>query len=93
VNDEIEKKLFGDIDTRGSAAVRAFCGTDESKWHQHFRDLFEFIDAQKLRTPKGLDWLKAQYPGLSQNELMVEMQGLRMMNCTIWTCRGLMPPL
>jgi hypothetical protein len=31
-----------------------------------------------------LDWLKAQYPALSQNELMYEMQGIRMMHCTIW---------
>ena len=28
VNDEIERHLFGDIDNRGSKAVRAFVGTD-----------------------------------------------------------------
>jgi hypothetical protein len=85
VNDEIEKKLFGDIDTRGSLAVRAFFEDNPVKWHDHFQNLFEFIDAQKLRTPKGLDWIRSQYPGLKQNELMIEMQGLRMMHCTIWT--------
>jgi hypothetical protein len=42
-------------------------------------------DIQKIRTPKGLDWLKAQYPALTQNELMFEMQGIGMMHCTIWT--------
>lgn len=84
VNDEIEKKLFGDIDVRGSHAVRAFWNDDKTKWHQHFQALFEYIDAQKLRTPKGLDWLRLQYPGLDQNELMIEMQGLRFMNCAIW---------
>ena len=31
-----------------------------------------------------MDWLKAQYPALSQNELMFEMQGIRMLHCTIW---------
>ena len=51
---------------------------------EHFQTLFEFLDIQKIRTPKGLDWLKAQYPALSQNELMFEMQGIRMMHCTIW---------
>jgi hypothetical protein len=40
---------------------------------------------QKIRTPKGLDWLRAQYPRLTQNDLMFEMQGIRMMHCTIWT--------
>jgi hypothetical protein len=32
-----------------------------------------------------LDWLRAQYPRLTQNALMLEMQGIRMMHCTIWT--------
>jgi hypothetical protein len=85
VNDEIERRLFGDIDARGANAIRAFAGTDVSEWHRHFRTLFEFVDIQKIRTPKGLGWLKAQYPMLTQNELMQEMQGIRMMHCTIWT--------
>ena len=84
VNDEIERHLFGDIDNRGSKAVRAFAGTDAREWQQHFQTLFEFLDIQKIRTPKGLDWLRARYPALSQNELMFEMQGIRMLHCTIW---------
>src|SRR5262249_35759430 len=52
---------------------------------RHFETLFEFIDIQKIRTPKGLAWLQAQYPRLMQNELMFEMQGIRMMHCTIWS--------
>jgi hypothetical protein len=85
VNDEIERKLFGDIDTRGSEAVKAFAGTDVAAWHEHFEAFFEYIDIQKLRTPKGLSWLSAQYPTLHQNELMMEMQGIRMLHTTIWT--------
>ncbi len=85
VNDEIERHLFGDIDARGSNAIRAFAGCDAREWHRHFQTLFEYIDIQKIRTPKGLDWLKGQYPTLSQNELMFEMQGIRMMHCTIWS--------
>jgi hypothetical protein len=68
VNDEIERRLFGDIDNRGSKAVRAFAGTDVREWHDHFQDFFEFLDIQKIRTPKGLDWLKAQYPALTQSD-------------------------
>jgi Protein of unknown function (DUF4238) len=85
VNDEIERNLFGAIDDRGSKAVRAYQTADQSAWHDHFQDLFEYIDVQKLRTPKGLDWLRSQYPRLSQNELMMEMQGVRNLHCTIWT--------
>lgn len=85
INDEIERKLFGAIDAKGAKAIRAFCDEDVAGWHRYFQTLFEFIDVQKIRTPKGLDWLRAQYPDLTQNELMHEMQGIRMMNCTIWT--------
>src|SRR3954471_6079177 len=44
INDEIERKLFGDIDTRGSKAVRAFTKVDLSEWHRHYQTLFEYID-------------------------------------------------
>jgi len=85
VNDEIERKLFGDIDKRGAEAIRAFVGDDAEAWHRQFTSFFEYLDVQKLRTPKGLDWLSGQYPRLTQNDLMYEMQGIRMMHCTIWT--------
>ncbi len=85
VNDEIERRLFGDIDAKGSRAIRAFVGLDVGEWHRQFQTLFEYIDIQKIRTPKGLDWLKTQYPRLTQNDLMIEMQGIRAMHCTIWT--------
>ncbi len=85
VNVEIERFLFGAIDTSGARAVRALIGADVNEWIRHFHTLFEFLDIQKLRTPKGLDWLRSQYPITSQNELMREMQGLRMMHCSIWS--------
>lgn len=84
VSDEIERKLFGDIDSRGAVAVRAFAKANEVDWHSHFEDFFKFVDIQKLRTPKGLDWLRSQYPELSQNELMVEMQSIQMLNLGVW---------
>lgn len=84
-NDEIERRLFGDINTRGSNAIRAFARADVGAWHRNFQTLFEYIDVQRIRTPRGLDWLKDQYPALTQNDLMFEMQGIRMMHCTIWS--------
>ncbi|EHU1559717.1 DUF4238 domain-containing protein [Acinetobacter baumannii] len=85
INDDIEKKLFGPIDDNGAKAVKAFLTNDESQWHHNFLDLFTYLDAQKIRTPKGLDWIKTRYPQLSQLELMVEMQALRTINCTLWS--------
>lgn len=85
LNDEIERHLFGKIDDEGAISVRAFAGTDHSAIHKSFVPFFEYLDAQKLRTPKGLDWIKSRYPGLTQPELMLEMQGLRQMHCTMWS--------
>jgi SEC-C motif len=33
----------------------------------------------------NLDWIKAHYASLDQLQLMLEMQGLRFMHCTMWT--------
>lgn len=85
VNDDIEKKLFGPIDDNGANSVKAFLTDDQAQWHNNFQDLFTYLDAQKLRTPKGLDWVKSKYPELNQIQLMTEMQALRTINCTLWT--------
>lgn len=85
INDEIERKLFGQIDDTGSRAVKAFLEDDPSAWHRHFQDFFYYLDAQKIRTQKGLDWIAKHYANLNQNSLMREMQGLRNMHCTLWT--------
>ena len=84
VNDEIEKHLFGILDDQGSKAVRAFALGDPSEVHETFQDFFEHLAAQKLRTPKGLDWIRSCYGRLDQIDLMVEMQALRLMHCTMW---------
>lgn len=83
-NDEIEKFLFGSIDREGSAAIRAMVNMDFAKLYRLFSKVFEYLDSQKLRTPKGLDWIKSRYPHLTQLELMLEMQHLRQMHCTMW---------
>ena len=84
INDEVEKYLFGAIDNDGARAIRAYVEDDQQLMHKHFQTLFEYMDAQKLRTPKGLDWLHSVYGGLSQLDLMLELQYVRQMHCTMW---------
>lgn len=84
LNDEVERFLFGAIDDFGARAVRAFATNDLQTIHKLFQHFFEYLDAQKLRTPKGLDWIKSKYPNLTQIDLMIEMQALRRMHCTMW---------
>jgi len=83
VNDEVERYLFGTIDTDGCAAIRAFINNDIAALHRLFNRFFEYLDAQKIRTPKGLDWVKTKYSGLTQLQLMLEMQQIRRMHCTM----------
>lgn len=85
VNDEVERMLFGQIDNDGATAVRALIDNDPLAMRDSFEDLFAYFDAQKLRTPKGLDWIKSRYAELDQVHLMGEMQGLRLMHCRMWT--------
>lgn len=84
VNDDVEKCLFGVIDDKGAKAIRAFSLGIHADVHASFQNFFEYMAAQKLRTPKGLDWIYACYGELGQVDLMVEMQALRLMHCTMW---------
>jgi hypothetical protein len=84
LNDEIERYLFGEIDDVGVKAIEAMAGQEFKNLHDNFSNFFEYIDAQKIRTPKGLDWIKSKYPGLTHNQLLSEMQRIRKLHCTIW---------
>lgn len=83
-NDEVETVLFQGIDDFGALAVRAFLGGDIRQVHEQYQPLLNYMGAQKLRTPKGLDWIRNRYPTLSQAELLLEMQHLRHMFGTLW---------
>ncbi len=84
INDQVETVLFQDIDNFGADAVRAFVDGDEQAKRYQLEALFSYLGAQKLRTPRGLAWIKSRYPALSQVELMVELQHLRHMYGTLW---------
>lgn len=85
LNDDIETFLFGRIDKNGADSVRGWIAGDPIRIHRKFQDFFEYMDAQKLRTPKGLDWILNHYQGLPQMSLMGQMQALRQMHCAMWT--------
>ncbi len=85
INDDIERILFGQIDYIGFKAIRAFIGGDFVKQHYNFENFFTYLDSQKIRTPKGLDWIQHRYPKLNQLELMIEMQAIQSIHCTLWT--------
>ncbi len=84
-NDDIERHLFGKIDTDGSAAISAMAAPDWMRLiHPHIVNYFEYLDAQRLRTPKGLNWLIGITKPKSYNDLLMKMQEVRRMHCTMW---------
>lgn len=83
-NDDIERMLFGGIDRDGCEAIHAYLAQDWDKVHFSYRHVFEFMDALRLRTPKGLNWLKQLANTDTQLELMYRMQEWRRMHCVMW---------
>jgi hypothetical protein len=85
VNDDIEKYLFGIIDTDGAKAISAMSSPNwMQEIHDHVINYYEYMDAQRLRTPKGLAWLIEVLKPKDYNDLLFSMQAIRRMHCTMW---------
>ena len=84
-NDDIEKHLFGKIDTDGADAISALASPNwMAEIHPHILNYYEYMDAQKLITPKGLSWLLEVFKPQNYNDLLFKMQEVRRMHCTMW---------
>jgi hypothetical protein len=83
-NDDIERMLFGAIDKDGHRAIEAYLQEDWDTVHHTYWQMFEFMDALRLRTPKGLAFLRRVFEARSQYQLMDAMQRLRRMHCVMW---------
>jgi hypothetical protein len=84
LNDEIERYLFGKIDSDGSRAIKALMDLNYRLFHDYFVKVFEYLDIQKLRTPKGLIWLSQKFPMITHNQLLIEIQNIQRLHCTLW---------
>ena len=83
-NDDIERLLFGAIDKAGQKGFDAVIADDWGAMHDYYPAFFEFLDALRLRTPKGLLFLRHALKPRSQNELLIAMQRTRTMHCVMW---------
>ncbi len=84
---EIERLFFGSVDSNGRDAVDHFTNFNYSAGEtgSAFNNLMMFMSTQKLRTPKGLGWLKDNFRSNDKNLLLHHMVGLRQLFCAIWT--------
>jgi hypothetical protein len=84
--DAVEHRFFGPIDDRGKSAIQFFADymvSDET--HPAFEHIMPYMDAQRLRTPRGLDWLKRVAKASDQNRILRIMRNVFQMHATMWT--------
>jgi hypothetical protein len=84
--DEIETKFFGDIDSRGRDAVNTFAEYKGycDELHEAYPALMRYMDAQRFRTPKGLDWLALMTRGGNSNQRLLFLQTVFGFHATMW---------
>jgi hypothetical protein len=82
----IEKQFFGQIDNTGCRAVDLIANFSHgSAGGDVFQDLVMYMSTQKLRTPKGLEWLALQSGAKDKALILSLMIHLRQLHCAIWT--------
>lgn len=82
----IEQDLFGEIDRKGKDAVNYYSNF-KHPWdgENYLTDLLKYMSAQKLRTPKGLSWLRTHEKTDNKTEVLSAMASLRDLFCATWT--------
>lgn len=85
--DQIEKRFFGEIDNRGRKAVELFGDYNGhcARAGEAFQALTPYMDAQRFRTPKGLDWVKKRAGLSDQGRTLMLMQRVFQLHATMWT--------
>ena len=83
---EIEERFFGPIDDKGPSAIEYFAEFDHSAIdYDAFQNMVDYMSIQKLRTPKGLEWLSSTTLVQEKNQILSQMLRLRGMYCAVWT--------
>lgn len=83
---EIEEKFFGDIDNKGKDAIAYFQNFEHPNANRRaYQDMILYLSVQKLRTPKGLEYLGRQLKEKDKNHLLFAMQELQRVYHAFWT--------
>ena len=73
------------MDTLGKEAVEFFAGFDHDRVSgEALENLMMYMSTQKLRTPKGLDWLVAQAGVRNRGDVLDHLTTLRTVYGAIW---------
>ena len=84
-NRDIEKFFFGHFDNTAPSAVEHLANFEfTSQTKDAFQILVQYMSVQKLRTPKGLGWLRSMLGGTDKNKTLIQMQQIQNIFCNIW---------
>lgn len=82
----IEQLFFGEIDRNGQKAVNYFANfVHPALGKREYSHLVMYMSTQKLRTPKGLDWLSSKAGTTNKDQILRLMIKLRNLYSAIWT--------
>lgn len=82
---DLETGFFGEVDTKGSRALRFFSDYDFNGFYESvLGDFMIFLSSQKLRTPKGLDWLTNELGKTNREDVLENLRELRSIFGAIW---------
>lgn len=85
-SDQIEKLFFGPIDSNGQKAAKFFSDYSFREGvHDAFNALIPYMDAQRLRTPRGLDWLKKTIDLNNHSLVLIALRKIFQIHATMWT--------
>jgi len=83
---EIEENFFGTVDGAGSKSIEYWSNFKHPDADQEaFHDLMLYMSIQKLRTPKGLDYLANLVKLSDKNKVLFKLQELQQIFCALWT--------
>ncbi|WP_273242670.1 DUF4238 domain-containing protein [Hyphomonas atlantica corrig.] len=85
-NRDIEKFFFGQLDTLAPKAVHHFANFEfGGKSEKAFHNILRYMSVQKLRTPKGLAWLRNVFNVAEHNTTLYYLQKWQNLFCATWT--------
>jgi hypothetical protein len=83
---EIERKFFGKIDDKARDSIDYLANFEHpSVNYEAFNNMMLYLSVQKLRTPKGLDYLSSLIDIGDENLVLLMMQRLQYLYAAIWT--------
>jgi hypothetical protein len=88
-SDIVEKEFFGVIDDQAAKSIDFFVSDVLAPHNDYYGWFLRYLSIQKMRTPKGLDWLRsfgsyAFGPIRTPEDLMTRLRQIGEMHITTW---------